>query len=179
MTVDVQVNDIYISHLNNFARTQIFCGGSASGKSVFLAQRVVLDLLIGVDSVYSKEPAPHVIISVHNTPFKPMPASPLAIWPVSKKEYRGAEQKFKITKSKHPYLIYKGNSYEMNMGQYTESLSTISLWMIALRGTENDIDNIILVSQSSKFWSSSAQIKQKTLEKYFNLDKIFGSLRLV
>ncbi|MHC4676492.1 MAG: phage terminase large subunit, partial [Planctomycetota bacterium] len=45
--VDIQVNDIYIPHLNNYARTQIFYGGSASGKSVFLAQRCVLDLLSG------------------------------------------------------------------------------------------------------------------------------------
>ena len=47
MTTDVKVNDIYIPHLKNYARTQIFYGGSASGKSVFLAQRCVLDLLEG------------------------------------------------------------------------------------------------------------------------------------
>ena len=47
MEVDIQVNDIYIPHLKNYARTQIFYGGSASGKSVFLAQRCVLDLLGG------------------------------------------------------------------------------------------------------------------------------------
>lgn len=38
-------NDTYIPHLNNLARTQIFFGGSSSGKSVFLAQRCVYDLM--------------------------------------------------------------------------------------------------------------------------------------
>lgn len=40
-------NSIYYSHLNNVARTQIFYGGSGSGKSVFLAQRTVYDVMNG------------------------------------------------------------------------------------------------------------------------------------
>lgn len=40
-------NSIYLPHLNNLSRTQIFYGGSGSGKSVFLAQRVVWDILEG------------------------------------------------------------------------------------------------------------------------------------
>jgi phage terminase large subunit len=40
-------NPVYIPHLTNTARTQIFYGGSSSGKSVFLAQRAVYDLLRG------------------------------------------------------------------------------------------------------------------------------------
>ena len=40
-------NDVYIPHLENYTRTQIFFGGAGSGKSVFLAQRDVLDILKG------------------------------------------------------------------------------------------------------------------------------------
>ena len=40
-------NAIYLPHLSNYARTQIFYGGSSSGKSVFLAQRCVYDILQG------------------------------------------------------------------------------------------------------------------------------------
>jgi phage terminase large subunit len=40
-------NDVYLKHLNNTSRTQIFYGGSSSGKSVFLAQRAVYDVLQG------------------------------------------------------------------------------------------------------------------------------------
>lgn len=40
-------NPVYLPHLNNYARVQIFFGGSSSGKSVFLAQRAVWDVLSG------------------------------------------------------------------------------------------------------------------------------------
>lgn len=40
-------NEVYRQHLNNLSRIQIFYGGSGSGKSVFLAQRCIWDLLQG------------------------------------------------------------------------------------------------------------------------------------
>lgn len=40
-------NAVYLPHLDNLARTQIFYGGSGSGKSVFLAQRCVFDVMQG------------------------------------------------------------------------------------------------------------------------------------
>ena len=47
MELDLEVNDIFEPHLGNTARTQIFYGGAGSGKSVFIAQRAVLDVLAG------------------------------------------------------------------------------------------------------------------------------------
>lgn len=44
---DLVINDAYLPHLDNLSRLQIFYGGSSSGKSVFLAQRAVLDVLQG------------------------------------------------------------------------------------------------------------------------------------
>lgn len=41
------VNDAYEPHLENYSRTQIFFGGSSSGKSWFLAQRCVVDVMAG------------------------------------------------------------------------------------------------------------------------------------
>lgn len=40
-------NDVYLPHVKSYSRVQIFFGGSSSGKSVFLAQRCVLDILRG------------------------------------------------------------------------------------------------------------------------------------
>ena len=40
------LNDVYIPHLDNTRRIQIFYGGSSSGKSVFLSQRAVIDVLL-------------------------------------------------------------------------------------------------------------------------------------
>lgn len=47
MQQEIVINDVYLPHLENFARTQIFFGGSSSGKSWFLAQRCILDVLAG------------------------------------------------------------------------------------------------------------------------------------
>lgn len=40
-------NSAYLPHLNNQSRVQIYYGGSGSGKSVFLAQRAVYDVMRG------------------------------------------------------------------------------------------------------------------------------------
>ena len=50
ITVDIEpevFNAVYYPHLKNMARTQIFYGGSGSGKSVFLVQRAVIDVMKG------------------------------------------------------------------------------------------------------------------------------------
>lgn len=41
------INDVYLPYLTDETRYQIFFGGSSSGKSFFLATRVVLDVLCG------------------------------------------------------------------------------------------------------------------------------------
>lgn len=40
-------NEVYLGWLNCMSRIQIYYGGASSGKSVFLSQRVVIDLLAG------------------------------------------------------------------------------------------------------------------------------------
>ena len=47
MELSLEVNDAFVPHLKNTARTQIYYGGAGSGKSVFIAQRGVLDVLEG------------------------------------------------------------------------------------------------------------------------------------
>lgn len=48
IAIDADVfNPEYLPHLENMARTQIYYGGAGSGKSVFLAQRCVYDILAG------------------------------------------------------------------------------------------------------------------------------------
>lgn len=43
----IAINDAYMPFVSNTSRTQIYYGGSASGKSVFVAQRAIIDLLEG------------------------------------------------------------------------------------------------------------------------------------
>lgn len=48
VTIDSRVfNDVYIPYLDDDTRVQIFYGGAGSGKSVFLAQRTIIDVMKG------------------------------------------------------------------------------------------------------------------------------------
>jgi phage terminase large subunit len=47
MEINLDVNDIYEPYLTEYARTQIYYGGSSSGKSWYLSQRVIYDVLSG------------------------------------------------------------------------------------------------------------------------------------
>ena len=56
----------------------------------------------------------------------------------------------------------------------TESLSTVIQSAIIWRGTEKDTENIVKLACSSKFQSANARVKQATLEKYFDVNALFG-----
>lgn len=45
MNIEVKINEVYVPFLDHQAQRQIFFGGSSSGKSVFLSQRCILDVL--------------------------------------------------------------------------------------------------------------------------------------
>ncbi len=49
MNVNVKVNPVYLPYMNKPHFNQIYFGGSSSGKSYFLAQKIVLDNLHGVN----------------------------------------------------------------------------------------------------------------------------------
>ena len=59
----------------------------------------------------------------------------------------------------------------------TESLSTVIIDMIMLRGTEADTENFTKISASSKFLRANTATKIKTLEKYFDIDTLFGEYK--
>ena len=64
--MNVVVNDSYIPYLQDETRTQIFFGGSSSGKSFFLSQRTVLDVLGGRNYLIVRNVAATIRISVYN-----------------------------------------------------------------------------------------------------------------
>jgi len=76
-------------------------------------------------------------IVLHSTPFRPMPATPMACAPMSKRNYRGL-----IGKTLGPQLkgglIYQGKSLWSVESMGTDSLATVMLSAIAHRGMIND-----------------------------------------
>lgn len=65
-TIDVQINDIYLPHLNNRFKTQIFFGGSSSGKSFFLAQRAVIENIEGANYLIVRKVGATIKKSIFN-----------------------------------------------------------------------------------------------------------------
>ena len=117
-------------------------------------------------------------IMLHNTPFRAMPATPLACAPMAYKNYRG-----KVTEilGKGTYkggIFYQGNAMWAVDSGWTESLPTVIQSAIVWRGTEIDSDNIAKLALSKKFASANTAVKQATLEKYFDVKKLFGAFTL-
>ena len=52
--MNAYVNDAYLPYLRCDSSTQIFFGGSSSGKSYFIAQRIVLDCISGVNTLVTR-----------------------------------------------------------------------------------------------------------------------------
>ncbi|HOQ63328.1 MAG TPA: hypothetical protein PKZ39_05105, partial [Clostridia bacterium] len=112
-------------------------------------------------------------IVLHSTPFRPMPATPMACKPMSKRNYRGEVGRI-LGKGLKGNLIYQGKSVWSVESMGTESLSTVMLSAIAHRGSVDDSENILKLCNTKKFWSASSAIKEATLSKYFDMDALFG-----
>lgn len=65
-TRTLYVNDAYIPYLDDETRTQIFFGGSSSGKSFFLSQRTVMDVINGRNYLIVRNVANTIRNSVYN-----------------------------------------------------------------------------------------------------------------
>ena len=66
MNIDVKINPAYLPYLNATQRTQIFYGGSSSGKSYFLAQRIILSNVDGVNWLCCRNVAKTMRNSIFN-----------------------------------------------------------------------------------------------------------------
>lgn len=113
-------------------------------------------------------------IVLHSTPFRAMPATPMACAPMSKRNYRGLIGKT-LGKGLKGGLIYQGASLWSVESMGTDSLSTVMLSAIAHRGCIDDCENIARLCATNKFWSASSAVKEATLTKYFDMDRLFGA----
>ena len=113
-------------------------------------------------------------IVLHSTPFRPMPATPLACAPMSKMNYRGKIAEV-LGKGLKGNIFYQGNNLWAVESMGTESLATVMLSAIAHRGGRNDCENVEKLCRSNKFWSASTAVKEATLTRYFDMDTLFGA----
>lgn len=133
-----------------------------------------LDDIRTVDAGFRKQEKQTSIL-LHSTPFRAMPATPLACKPMSYINYRGLIAK-KLGKYKYKgNIFYQGNAMWGVESMATESLCTVTQSAIIWRGTESDTANIIKIATNKKFSAASSPVKQATLEKYFDVAKLFGA----
>jgi hypothetical protein len=133
-----------------------------------------LDDIRTVDAGFRKQEKQTSIL-LHSTPFRAMPATPLACKPMSYINYRGLIAK-KLGKYKYKgNIFYQGNAMWGVESMATESLCTVTQSAIIWRGTESDTANIIKIATNKKFSAASSLVKQATLEKYFDVAKLFGA----
>ena len=66
MNITVSMNPVYRQYINKTQATQIFFGGSSSGKSFFIAQKIVIDCLSGVNWLCCRNVARTIRSSVYN-----------------------------------------------------------------------------------------------------------------
>lgn len=112
-------------------------------------------------------------IVLHSTPFRAMPATPMACKPMSKRNYRGEIAK-KLGKGLKGNLIYQGRNAWAVESMGTESLSTVMLSAVAHRAGAGDCEAVEKLCRSKKFWKATGPQKEATLCKLFDMDRLFG-----
>lgn len=113
-------------------------------------------------------------IVLHCTPFRPMPATPMACAPASLNNYRGEFGRV-LGAALKGGLIYQGDNVWCVESMGTDSLSSVMLSMIAHRGKISDCENIEKLCATKKFWSAPEKVKEVTLSKYFDMNYLFGA----
>lgn len=113
-------------------------------------------------------------IVLHCTPFRAMPATPMACESMSYRNYRGEIARSLRDKPHKGNIFFKGRNFWAVESMGTDSLSTVILSAIAHRGERDDTENIVKLCSTPTFWRASSGVKQATLEKYFNVGRLFS-----
>lgn len=77
----------------------------------------------------------------------------------------------------HTKKFFSGKNFTFALNAASEGMATQLLDMITMRAIEEDAEVIKKISSSTPFWSASAEIKLKTLEKYIDIEKICKEYR--
>ena len=128
-----------------------------------------------VDAAFPSIRERQTSILLHSTPFRAMPATPLACAPMSLRNYRGEVARVLGGGRHKGNIFYQGRASWCVESMATESLSTVALSAIVWRGTEADADNVVRIARARKFWAAPGPVRLATLERYFDLPRLFGA----
>ena len=72
-------------------------------------------------------------------------------------------------------IFYRGNRFWAAESRGTESLPTVILDALVLRGVEDDSETIARLASSTKFRNASMAHKTAMLERYVDIARLFGA----
>ena len=127
---------------------------------------------------HSCEPGPTWHIQLHSTPFRALPATPAACWPMSGRDYRGqiAKTLKKISGCDRDGLIFfQGKRFTVSESFNTEGLSTTALAAVCIRGTEADTFNLTKLAADDRYEKLRGIEKLNYLDNAFNMGTLFGA----
>jgi len=111
----------------------------------------------------------------HFTPFRAMPATPAACWPMSDFNYRGRIAKRLKRVGMPGNVFYQGNRFWAVEGMGTDSLCTVMQSAVCLRGTESDAENVMRIARAPKYWKAASKDKEATMRKLFDIPALFAA----
>jgi len=109
----------------------------------------------------------------HFTPFRAMPATPCATWPMSYCNYRGAIARSLKLEGMPGNVFFQGNQFWAVESMGTDSLATVIQSAIILRGLEYDTEGIQALARTKKYWAASVASRVATLEQWFDCASLF------
>ena len=111
------------------------------------------------------------------TPFRAMPATPAATWPMSIKNYRGEIARALKCKGMPGNVYFQGKRSWAVEWMGTDSLPSGLLDALILRGTQGDAEIISKLATSKAFWSASSTRKRITIASTCDLKRLMGDYR--
>lgn len=127
-----------------------------------------------IKAAESNKPGKQWSIVLHSTPFRAMPGTPAACWPMSLTNYRGKIAQTLKQRGQKGGIFYQGNNFWCVESMGTDSLCSVMLSAIVWRGTEADANNVKKIASNKRFWAAASDVKEATLKNYFDIKKLFG-----
>lgn len=131
-----------------------------------------LDDLARIDSALP-DADPKWSIVLQSTPFMSMPATPAAVWPMSKRNYRGLVSRTLQKPGMPGNTYFQGRALWAVESSGTESLATAMVRALALRGIEEDASLAERIATTRRFWTARMGARVANMEKYGDMDRLF------
>ena len=119
------------------------------------------DLALSQD-VHPPRSRPMPMVSLRFLPFRPMPGTPLAIWPAAQPEQLDQYHQIDLPKPRNIYTVV----------EYLESFTTSIIPLLILRGVEYDWETIQRLSLTPQAWTGKLFKRKRLIEKHVEIDRL-------